>query len=263
MDLGLKGRVAVVLAASSGIGRGIATVLAQEGCSLAICARDSSRLNTVAEAIRSSTKVDVFAQQCDVSNSASIDGFFDSVLNRYGRIEILINNSGGPPAGHCFDFSDTNYDEAFNLVLMSKVRACRRVVPGMINNRWGRIINIESTSVKIALENMVLSNVFRSASTAFAKTLSMEVAPHNIRVHTVLSGPMLTNRVNELGNVAASKRGISFEQWKTEAESSTPLGRFGDPLEFGEFVAFLASERAGYMNGTCIAFDGGILRTIS
>ena len=263
MDLGLKGKVAVVLAASSGIGRGIATVLAQEGCSLAICARDSSRLNIVAEAIRSSTKADVFAQQCDVSISASLDGFFDSVLNRYGRIEILINNSGGPPAGQCFDFSDMNYDEAFNLVLMSKVRACRRVVPGMIKNRWGRIINIESTSVKIALENMVLSNVFRSASTAFAKTLSMEVAPHNIRVHTVLSGPMLTNRVNELGNAAASKKGISFEQWKIEAESSTPLGRFGDPLEFGEFVAFLASERAGYMNGTCIAFDGGILRTIS
>jgi 3-oxoacyl-[acyl-carrier protein] reductase len=128
MDLGLKGKVAVVLAASSGIGRGIATVLAQEGCSLAICARDSSRLNTVAEEIRSSTKADVFAHQCDVSNSASLDGFFDSVINRYGRIEILINNSGGPPAGQCFDFSDTNYDEAFNLVLMSKVRACRRCV---------------------------------------------------------------------------------------------------------------------------------------
>ena len=263
MDLGLKGKVAVVLAASSGIGRGIAMVLAQEGCNLAICARDSSRLNIVADEIRTSTKVDVLAELCDVASAVSMDTFFDSVLKTYGRIDILVNNSGGPLAGQSFDFTDTDYATAFNLVLMSKVRACRHVVPGMMASKWGRIINIESTSVKSAMENMVLSNVFRSASTAFAKSLSMEVASNGIRVHTVMSGPMLTNRVNELGNEAALKKGISFEQWKTEAESGTPLGRFGNPLEFGEFVAFLASDRAGYMNGTCIAFDGGVLKTIT
>lgn len=263
MDLGLKGKVAVVLAASSGIGRGIAMVLAQEGCNLAICARDPLRLNTVAEEIRSSTRANILAEHCDVASAVSLDGFFASVLKMYGRIDILVNNSGGPSAGQCFDFTDADYDAACNLVLMSKVRACRHVVPGMMARKWGRIINIESTSVKCALENMVLSNVFRSASTAFGKTLSMEVASHGIRVHTVMSGPMLTNRVNELGNAAAYKKGISFEQWKTEAESGTPLGRFGDPLEFGEFVAFLASERAAYMNGTCIAFDGGVLKTIT
>lgn len=252
-----------MLAASSGIGQGIATVLAQQGCKLAICARDRSRLHTVAEAIRLSTKVDVFAKTCDVASAEALDTFFDSVFAIYGRVDILVNNSGGPSAGQCFDFTDLDYESAFNLVLMSKVRACRRVIPAMVQKGWGRIINIESTSVKSALENMVLSNVFRSASTAFSKTLSMEVASSGIRVHTVMSGPMMTNRVNELGKSAAAKKGIPFEQWKQEAESGTPLGRFGDPREFGEFVAFLASERAAYMNGTCVAFDGGVLKTIT
>lgn len=263
MDLGLQGKIAVVLAASSGIGQGIATVLAQEGCQLAICARDQSRLDAVADEIRLSTKANVLAKPCDVASPESLDTFLDSVFAAYGRVDILVNNSGGPAVGQCFDFTDRDYESAFNLVLMSKVRACRRVVPAMIHNGWGRIINIESTSVKSALENMVLSNVFRSASTSFAKTLSMEVASSGIRVHTVMSGPMMTNRVNELGNLAAAKRGIALDEWKREAELATPLGRFGAPTEFGEFVAFLSSERAAYMNGTCIAFDGGVLKTIT
>ena len=263
MDLGLKGRVAVVLAASSGIGRGIATVLAQEGCNLAICARDKSRLDLVAEEIRSATGVQVFAETADVSDAGSLDGFFDQVFGAYGKIDILVNNSGGPPPGKSLDLTDDQYRSAFELVLMSKIRASRRVVPSMVERRWGRIINIESTSVKSALENMALSNVFRSAATAFAKTLSMEYARDGIRVHTLLSGPFLTNRVEELGTAASRQKGISFEQWKREAEIGTPLGRFGDPLEYGALVAFLASDKADYMTGTCIAIDGGVLKTIT
>lgn len=263
MDLGLKDRVAVVLAASSGIGRGIATALAREGCNLAICARDGSRLASVAEELRSATGVQVLAEPADVADAASLDKFFDQVFGAYGRVDILVNNSGGPPPGKCLELKDEDYEAAFRLVLMSKVRACRRVIPSMASNRWGRIVNVESTSVKSALENMVLSNVFRSAATAFAKTLSMEHARDGVRVHTLLSGPFLTNRVNELGMAASQQRGIPFEQWKAEAEAGTALGRFGDPLEYGSLVAFLASDRAEYMNGTCIAIDGGALKTIT
>lgn len=263
MDLGLKGRVAVVLAASSGIGRGIATVLAQEGCNLAICARDKSRLDLVADEIRSATGVQVFAEAADVADAASLDGFFDRVFGVYGNVDILVNNSGGPPPGKSMDLLDDHYLSAFELVLMSKIRACRRVIPSMVERHWGRIINVESTSVKSALENMVLSNVFRSAATAFAKTLSMEYARDGIRVHTLLSGPFLTNRVNELGLAASRQKRISFEQWKSEAEAGTALGRFGDPLEYGALVAFLASDKADYMTGTCIAIDGGALKTIT
>lgn len=263
MDLGLKGRVAVVLAASSGIGRGIATVLAQEGCNLAICARDASRLALVADEIRSGTGVQVLAETADVADAASLDGFFDQVFGIYGKVDILVNNSGGPPPGKSLNLMDDHYQAAFDLVLMSKVRACRRVVPSMVAHRWGRIINIESTSVKCALDNMVLSNVFRSGAAAFAKTLSMEYARDGIRVHTLLSGPFMTNRVNELGLAAANQKKISFEQWKSEAEAGTALGRFGDPLEYGALVAFLASDRADYMTGTCVAIDGGALKTIT
>jgi 3-oxoacyl-[acyl-carrier protein] reductase len=263
MDLGLKDKVAVVLAASSGIGRGIATVLAQEGCNIAICARDKSRLGLVANEIRSATGVKVFAEATDVADAISLDGFFDQILSVYGKVDILVNSSGGPRAGSCFEFNDQDFQSAYELVLMSKIRACRRVIPVMVKQRWGRIINVESTSVKSALENMVLSNTFRSASTAFAKTLSMEYGKEGIRVHTLLSGPFLTNRVHELGAAAAKKRGISFEQWKKEAEEGSPLGRFGDPLEFGALVAFLASERSEFMNGTTIAIDGGALKSIT
>jgi len=263
MDLGLKGKVAVVLAASSGIGRGIATVLAQEGCNLAICSRDEVRLVAVAEEIRIETGVQVFAKTADVADAVSLDSFFDQVLNVYGNVDILVNNSGGPPPGKTLDIIDQQYQSAFELVLMSKIRACRRVMPSMIENRWGRVINVESTSVKSALENMALSNVFRSAATAFAKTLSMEYARDGIRVHTLLSGPFLTNRVEELGGAAAKQKNISFEQWKQNAEAGTALGRFGNPLEYGALVAFLASDKADYMTGTCIAIDGGALKTIT
>lgn len=263
MDLGIRDRVAVVLAASSGIGRGIATVLAQEGCNLAICARDGLRLASVADEIRSASGVQVLAAEADVGDAASLERFFDQVFGAYGKVDILINNSGGPPPGKCLDLLDEQYQSAFDLVLMSKVRACRRVVPSMVERGWGRIINVESTSVKSALDNMVLSNVFRSAATAFAKTLSMEYARDGIRVHTLLSGPFLTNRVNELGLAAAKQKGVSFEQWKKDAEAGTALGRFGDPLEYGALVAFLASNKADYMTGTCIAIDGGVLKTIT
>jgi 3-oxoacyl-[acyl-carrier protein] reductase len=263
MDLGLKGKVAVVLAASSGIGRGIATVLAQEGCNIAICARDKSRLALAAEEIQSATGVQVFAEVADVADAASLDGFFDNVFGVYGKVDILVNNSGGPSPGKSLDLMDHQYLSAFELVLMSKIRACRRVVPSMVEHHWGRIINIESTSVKSALENMVLSNVFRSAATAFAKTLSMEYARDGVRVHTLLSGPFLTNRVNELGLAASQQKGIPFDQWKNEVEAETALGRFGDPLEYGALVAFLASDKTDYMTGTCIAIDGGALKTIT
>ncbi len=263
MDLGLKHKVAVVLAASSGIGLGIARMLAREGCWLAICGRDADRLAAARDQIVAESSVPVLAEQADVSDAASLDAFFDKVFATYERVDILINNSGGPPPGRVDSLNDEAYLNAFNLVLMSKVRASRRVLPGMKQQGWGRIINVESTSIKSALENMVLSNAFRSAAAAFAKTLAMETARDGIRVHTLMSGPFMTKRVDELGNAAASQRGITFEQWKAEAEAGAALGRFGDPLEYGALGAFLASTHADYLSGNCIAIDGGALKTIT
>ena len=263
MDLGLKGKVAVVMASSSGIGQGIATVLAQEGCALAVCARGRERLEVTASTLRESSGFPVFAMPADISDMASLEEFFNCVFDEYGKIDILVTNAGGPPPGRCLELGDDQYAAAFNLTLMSVVRSCSRVVPSMAERGWGRIVNVASTSVKCALENMVLSNVFRSGVAAFAKTLSMEYAHQGIRVHTIMSGPFMTNRVNELGTSAARLKGITFDQWKEEAEAGTPLGRFGNPLEFGALVAFLVSERSDYMTGTCIAIDGGVLSTIT
>lgn len=263
MNLGLNDKVAVVLSASGGIGLGIAKALAAEGCDMAICARNDDRLQVAARNIRDESGRKVFAYAADVSQVESLDSFLDAVLNEYGKVDILINNTGGPPPGACLDFSDTDYQKAFELVLMSKVRACRKLVPIMAEHGFGRILNIESTSLKCALENMVMSNVFRSASAAFSKTLSMEYAKKGIRVHTLMSGPFMTNRVQELGGAAAEKKGISFDQWKAEAETNTPLGRFGNPDEFGALAAFLSSSKADYLNGTCIAIDGGVLKTVT
>ena len=184
MDLDLKNRVAVVLAASSGIGRGIATVLAQEGCNLAICARDPRRLEVAANEMRD-VGAHVMAVVADVASASSLDAFYDQVIDGYGKVDILINNAGGPPAGKSLELSEEHYAIAYQLTLMSVVRSCRRVVPLMQKQHWGRIINIESTSIKCALDNMVLSNVFRSAVAAFAKTLSTEYARDgNPRPHT-------------------------------------------------------------------------------
>ncbi len=263
MDLGLKGKVAVVMAASSGIGQGIATVLAQEGCALALCARGRDRLDAAASTLRESSVSPVFAMTADVSDEASLDKFFNGAFDEYGKIDILVTNAGGPSPGKCLEFGDDQYAAAYNLTLMSVVRSCRYVVPSMAERGWGRIVNVASTSVKCALENMVLSNVFRSGVAAFSKTLSMEYAHQGIRVHTIMSGPFMTNRVNELGISAARQKVITFDQWKQVAEAGTPLGRFGNPLEFGALVAFLVSEQSDYMTGTCIAIDGGALKTIT
>lgn len=263
MDLGLKGKVAVVMASSSGIGKGIATVLVQEGCALGLCARGRTQLDATAVALREASVAPVFTMQADVSDSVSLDKFFKGVFAEYGKIDILVTNAGGPPPGKSLDIGDDQYTAAFNLTLMSVIRSCRHVVPSMAERGWGRIVNVASTSAKCALENMALSNVFRSGVAAFSKTLSMEYANHGIRVHTVMSGPFMTNRVNELGTYAASQKGITFDQWKQAAEAGTPLGRFGNPLEFGALVAFLASEQSDYMTGTCIAIDGGVLKTIT
>ena len=263
MNLNLKNKVAVVLASSTGIGFEIASALAGEGCSIAMCARRKESLEAAAKQIRDKYKVPVITKITDLSIHKEIDEFFDFVYEEYKDIDILINNSGGPKSGSCLSLSDNDYYEAFSLVLMSKIRAVKRVMPGMIMQGSGKIINIESTGIKNVMNNMALSNIFRSGSNAFAKTLASENIRSGIRVHTIMLGPFLTDRLVELGNVAAKNLEIDFETWKLKAAESTPLGRFGLANEIGPIVAFLASEKSNYMNGLCFAVDGGVLQSIN
>jgi 3-oxoacyl-[acyl-carrier protein] reductase len=263
MDFGLDGKTAVVLASSAGLGKGIASVLAKEGCNLAICGRSEERLQTTAEEIASFGNGRVFSQVTDVSEKESLERFFERVYQEFGQVEILVNNAGGPPPGSSDKLLEEDYQAAFNLSLMSVIRASSIVLPKMKKQGFGRIITVTSTSVKSVMENMVLSNVFRNAAAAFSKSISMEGIRDGVRVHCVMPGPFLTDRVHQLGSGAAEAQGISFEQWQKNAEATTPLGRFGTPEEMGHLVAFLASDLSVYMTGTCIAIDGGILTTIA
>jgi len=263
MDFGLKGKTAVVLASSAGLGKGIASVLAREGCNLAICGRTEDRLQAATEEIASFATGRVFSQVTDVSKKESLEQFFEAVYEQFGQVDILVNNAGGPPAGSSDQLGEEDYQAAYNLSLMSVIRASSIVLPKMKKQGSGRIITVTSTSVKCAMENMVLSNVFRNAAAAFSKSISLEGIKAGVRVHCVMPGPFLTDRVYQLGSGAAEAQGISFEQWQKNAEATTPLGRFGTPEEMGHLIAFLASDLSVYMTGTCIAIDGGILTTIA
>ncbi len=263
MDLGLKDKVAVVLAASAGLGRGVAEVLAEEGCRLALCSRSLERLQPMAQAIRERTGRDVFTQAADVADGVALERFMHAALAHFGRVDILVANAGGPPPGPSDAFTEADYQRAYELTLLSVMRACRVAVPAMRQHKWGRIIMLASTSIKCALENLALSNIFRSAVAGYAKTLALETAAAGIRVNCVMTGPFLTDRMQQLGEAAAQREKITFEQWRERAEKNTLVGRFGRPREMGDLVAFLASERADYLTGACIPLDGGALKTIT
>ncbi len=263
MDLDIKGKVAVVMAASAGLGQGVAEVLVQEGCEVAICSRSSSKLRRAAKQIKEITGKDIFYRVANVAKADSLVSFLKEVMKQFGRIDILVTNAGGPPAGSSDKISDEQYFSAYGLTLMSVVRSCRFVIPSMRKHNWGRIIILSSTSIKSAIGDLVLSNVFRNAVAGFSKSIAIETARDGIRVHCVMSGPFITDRMNELGNINAQRNNISFEMWKKNAEENTMLGRFGDPKEMGYLVAFLASNLSDYMTGTTIAIDGGALKTIS
>ena len=262
MDLKLKGKTAVVLASSAGIGKGVAAVLSMEGCKVAICGRNLDQVDKAKREIQEQTGNEVFGKTADVSDAKSLEDFFKAVYSQFEQIDILVNNAGGPPPGDSTSLTDDDYYMAFELSLMSVIRASRIVLPKMRDQKFGRIITITSTSVKSVMENMILSNTFRSAAPAFNKSLALEAARDGVRVHTLMPGPFMTQRVNELGTAAAKRTGVSFEEWKRIAESNTPLSRFGSPEEMGQVVAFLASEVSDYMNGTYIPVDGGILAPV-
>jgi 3-oxoacyl-[acyl-carrier protein] reductase len=260
VDLGLTGKTAFVLASSKGLGRATAEALAAEGCQIAMCARKGVELERAAEDLRQRYTGKVFAQACDVSRADDLDRFFEQARAMLGPADILVNNAGGPPAGPTDAFSDADWQAAFELTLMSVVRACRHVVPEMKKKRWGRILTIASTSVKQPIPGLALSNSFRAAVAGYSKTLATEVGPSNILVNCVLPGSFLTDRNRELGAKISADRGIAMEDLISDWEKDIPLKRMGEPLEFGKMMAFLASERCGFITGACITVDGGSVK---
>ena len=261
MDLGLGGKVALVAASSRGLGRAVAEEFAREGARVVVCARGDAALHETAAAIRA-LGAEVEAIVGDVSNPADVVRIVESATRAFGRIDVLVTNGGGPPAGPFESHSADAWREAVRQNLDSVVELTRAVLPGMKERRWGRIINVTSIAVKQPVDNLILSNSVRAAVTGFARTLANEVAPFGITVNCVMPGYTRTQRVDELAARNATLRGTSAEAQVAVWEGQIPMGRLGRPDEFAAMVAFLASERASYTTGASIPVDGGWIRSL-
>ncbi|MDI3256634.1 MAG: SDR family oxidoreductase [Kyrpidia sp.] len=253
-------RVGIVTAASKGLGRAVALELAKSGVHLVVASRDAGRIEAAAAAIREETGVEVVPAAADVSSKDGIERIVQTAADRFGRVDILVNNAGGPPAGTFEQFDDAAWYAAFELNLMSVVRATRLVVPLMKRQGGGRIINLTSTSVKQPIPNLVLSNTVRAGVAGLTKTLSIELAPYNILVNNVAPGRIDTDRVRELDQMTADRTGEPVDQVQSRWFDQIPLGRYGTPEEFAKVVAFLCSPAASYLTGLTIPVDGGLTK---
>jgi 3-oxoacyl-[acyl-carrier protein] reductase len=262
VDLGLGGRVALVAASSRGLGRASAEALGAEGADLVLCARGGAVLDEAAHAIERDAGVRVVAVAANLSAPAGVEAVVDAGMRAFGRIDVLVTNTGGPPPGPFESHSRDAWRAAVAQNLESVLDLTRAVLPGMKERGWGRIVNITSIAVKQPVENLVLSNSVRAAVTGFARTLANEVAPNGITVNNVMPGYTRTERLEELADTVAQRKGLPrerrFDAWNDEI----PMRRLGEPRELGALVAFLASERASYITGQSIAVDGGWIRSL-
>jgi 3-oxoacyl-[acyl-carrier protein] reductase len=262
MDLGLRGKVAIVAAASKGLGRAVAHELALEGAKLVICARGATALSAARDAIARASKGDVRAVVADLSTTDGIERVAREALDAHGRVDVLVNNAGGPPAGPFEQHPWQEWEKAVNLTLRSTIEMTRLVLPGMRERRWGRVINITSIAVKQPVDGLILSNSIRAAVTGWARTLATEVAADGVTVNNVLPGYTRTDRVEQLNASRASSEGVSVEEIERRTEAQIPMRRLGEPREFGAMVAFLASDRASYVTAQSIPVDGGWIRSL-
>jgi 3-oxoacyl-[acyl-carrier protein] reductase len=262
MDLGLSGRVALVAASSRGLGRAIALELATEGARLVMCARGEEALHQARDEIARATSADIVAAPADLSDPAEVERLIALAVDRFGDIDVLVTNTGGPPPGPFESHSPQTWHSAVRQNLDSVVNLARAVLPGMKRRGWGRIVNVTSIAVKQPVEGLILSNSVRAAVTGFARTLANEVASFGITVNNVMPGYTRTDRLEELAGHVAERKGIPHERRLEAWNDEIPMRRLGEPPELAALVAFLCSERAGYITGTSIPVDGGWIRSL-
>ena len=262
MEMGLENKCAIVCAASKGLGRATALALARDGARVVMCARTPSTLRAAADEIRAATGATVVPIVADVSLAADIDRLIDRAARELGGIDILVTNTGGPKSGPFEAFTDADWSAAVDSLLMSVVRLCRGVIPHMRRRGGGRIIHVTSVSVKQPIEGLALSNALRAGVTGLSRTLANELAPDRILVNCVAPGYTRTDRIVEMAEAAAAREGTTAEAVQRRSEEKIPLKRLGTPAEFGDVVAFLASDRASYVTGTTLQVDGGFVRSL-
>lgn len=258
MDLKIKDKIAVVAAASKGLGKAAAEALAAEGAHLAICSRDKTRIEKTASEIREKYRVRVLPAVVDVTDPNSVESFKNNVLQEFDACHILFTNAGGPPPGKVDTFSGEDYKKALELNLISAIDLINAFLPIMKKQQWGRIIADTSITVKQPIPTLALSNVSRVGVVAYIKSLALEVSNLNITANVIAPGYIMTERVEQLLKDRAQRENISYEQAKASILTQIPAQRIGEPAQFGALCAFLASQQAAYITGETILIDGGL-----
>jgi 3-oxoacyl-[acyl-carrier protein] reductase len=260
MDLGLTNKVAMVGGASKGLGFAVARALAAEGADVSIASRDADALSQAAGVINAAGGGRALPVAADLSRSDAIAAWTKATTDRFGGVDLLFANTGGPPAGTALSFDDEAWQKAFELLLLSAVRTVRLVVPSMRARGGGAILVGTSSTVKEPVPSLALSNVMRAGVTALVKTLSLELAADGIRVNSLMPGRISTDRLAHLDALNAQKAGITLAEQQERGGRAIPVGRYGDPDEFGRVGAFLLSNAASYITGAALQVDGGLIK---
>jgi len=263
LDLGLRSKVAVVPAASKGIGLGVAKVLAIEGCKVVISSRDQDSISKARDAIVKETgNKDVYSVKADLTAKADVDFLIDEATRKFGIVDILAYNTGPPKPGTFADLNDADWEQGVRLLLMSAVWLTKQVIPGMVQKKWGRLIYIASSTLRQPVPSLVLSNTVRLSLAGLSKSIALEYGSKGITSNGIMQGHILTDRQRQVAQDVSSRTGKGLDETMKQMLQDVPVGRYGLPEEVGYLVAFLASEKASYVNGTMLAIDGGLIRSV-
>jgi 3-oxoacyl-[acyl-carrier protein] reductase len=260
MDLGIKNKIAIVCASSQGLGKATAMELAKEGAKVVILARHKKDVDETAHEISSATDSEVLPLIADVTKAEDIQKVVKTTVEKFGTVHILVNNAGGPPVANFAELSDDMWTNGVNLTLMSLIRMTREVLPHMLKNKWGRIINITSLTAKQPINDLIISSTLRPGILGLAKILSNQYSKFGILVNNVCPGHYLTKRQEEIIKKRSAERNITAEEYIAQHSSEIPVGRFGKPEELANMIVFLCSEKASYVTGSTISVDGGLVK---